>query len=111
MTLLITGIHGLVGQYLIRILKNWPGQVIVTGRGPCKIPADWMKDIHYEKMDITDPENIHAVFEWFKPEAVIHAAAEAQPDTCELHREQADLVNTRATGFLLEAAKKQGSFQ
>jgi dTDP-4-dehydrorhamnose reductase len=110
MTLLITGIHGLVGQYLIRILKNWPGQVIVTGRGPCKIPAEWMKDIHYEKMDITDPENILVVFEKFKPEAVIHAAAEAQPDTCELNREEADLVNTKATGFLLEAAKKQGSF-
>jgi dTDP-4-dehydrorhamnose reductase len=110
MTLLITGIHGLVGQYLVRILHEWPGQVIITGRGPCRIPAEWMKDIRYEQMDITDPENIQMVFDRFKPDAVIHSAAEAQPDTCELHREQADLVNTKATGFLLDAAKKHGSF-
>ena len=110
MQLLITGIHGLVGQYLIRILEQWPGQVIVTGRGPCRIPAEWKKDIHYEQMDITDPENIYVVFEKVRPDAVIHAAAEAQPDTCELYREQADLVNTKATGFLLDAAKKHGSF-
>lgn len=110
MTLLITGIHGLVGQYLIRILGRWPGQVIVTGRGPCRIPAEWMHNIRYEQMDITDPENIHDVFEKVRPDAVIHSAAEAQPDTCELHREQADLVNTKATGFLLEAAQKHGSF-
>jgi dTDP-4-dehydrorhamnose reductase len=110
MTLLVTGIHGLVGQYLIRILEQWPGQVIVTGRGPCRIPAEWMHNIRYEQMDITDPDNIHVVFERVRPDAVIHAAAEAQPDTCELHREQADLVNTKATGFLLEAAKKHGSF-
>jgi dTDP-4-dehydrorhamnose reductase len=69
-----------------------------------------MRDIHYEQMDITVSENIHAVFEKFKPEAVIHAAAEAQPDTCELNREQADLVNTKATAFLLDAAQKHGSF-
>lgn len=110
MTLLITGIHGLVGQYLIRILENWPGQVIVTGKGPCRIPAEWMHNIRYEQMDVTDPENIHVVFEKVRPDAVIHAAAEAQPDTCELHREQADLVNTKATGFLLEAAQRHGSF-
>ncbi|MFN5476794.1 MAG: SDR family oxidoreductase [Sphingobacteriales bacterium] len=110
MQLLITGIHGLVGQYLIRILEQWPGQVIVTGRGPCRIPDIWMQNIDYEQMDITDPENIHDVFERVRPDAVIHAAAEAQPDTCELYRQEADLVNTKATGFLLEAAKKHGSF-
>lgn len=110
MTLLITGIHGLVGQYLVRILHQWPGQVIITGRGPCRIPAEWMKDIRYEELDITDPENIQRVFNQYQPDAVIHSAAEAQPDTCELHREQADLINTKGTGFLLHAAEKHGSF-
>lgn len=100
----------MVGQYLIRILYQWPGQVIATGRGPCRIPDEWMQNIQYVQMDITDAESIRNVFNEYRPDAVIHAAAEAQPDTCELHREQADLVNTKATGFLLDAAQKHNSF-
>lgn len=110
MTILITGIHGLVGQYLIRILHQWPGQVIATGRGPCRIPEEWMRKVRYVEMDITDPETIASVFDTFRPDAVIHSAAEAQPDTCELNRDQADLVNTKATGYLLDAAGKTDSF-
>lgn len=110
MTLLITGIHGLIGQYLLRILSQWPGKVIISGRGPCRIPDAWMQGLEYVPLDITDPEVVNAVFSQYRPDAVIHSAAEAQPDACEQNKQMADLVNTRATGFLLDAAARHHSF-
>jgi dTDP-4-dehydrorhamnose reductase len=104
MTLLVTGTHGLLGQYLIRICSAWPGPVVFTGRGPCRIPEAWMRGCIYAEMDITDPRAIDAVFGRYAPDAVIHAAAEAQPDACELDKGMADLFNTRATEMLLEAS-------
>jgi dTDP-4-dehydrorhamnose reductase len=110
MTLLVTGIHGLVGQYLIRALQSWHGKLIITGRGGCRIPAEWLKGMTYEEMDITDPKAIRTIFDKHKPDAVIHSAAEAQPDACELDKKMADLVNVHATALLLEASKPFKSF-
>lgn len=110
MTLLITGTHGLVGQNLVRILQQWPGKVVLTGRGPCRIPSAWMKDFLYVPLDITNRGDIMQLFETYKPNAVIHSAAEAQPDACELDHTMADLVNTTATQWLLEAAAQYRSF-
>lgn len=110
MTLLITGIHGLVGQYLIRVFQSWPGKLVITGRGPCRIPSGWLRDMIYEEMDITDPEAVKRIFDTYKPDAVIHSAAEAQPDACELDHKMADLINIEATGSLLNAAAASGAF-
>jgi len=106
-SLLITGIHGLVGQYLFRILRNWKGKVVICGKGPCRLPQH---DFVYEDMDIRDPIRINEVFNRHRPAVVIHAAAMAQPDQCELNRGEAMLVNVEATKFLLHAAEEAGSF-
>jgi dTDP-4-dehydrorhamnose reductase len=50
------------------------------------------------------------VFQEFHPDVVIHAAAMAQPDECELKQEEALLVNVKATGYLLDAAASARSF-
>lgn len=110
MKLLVTGTHGLLGQYLVRILSSWQGKVILTGRGPCRIPDEWMKDFSYAEMDITDPQAIADVFGRYTPDVVIHSAAEAQPDKCELDKEMADAVNVTSTSNLLVAAATSGAF-
>ncbi len=106
-TLLVTGIHGLVGQYLFRILKSWPGTVIISGRGPNRLPEGTYL---YEDMDISDALAVQRVFVKHKPDFVIHSAANAQPDHCELNREDAYQVNVVGTKNLLEAAAISGAF-
>jgi dTDP-4-dehydrorhamnose reductase len=106
-TLLITGIHGLVGQYLYRHLDNWKGKVVLTGRGPLRLPPG---NFLYEEMDITVPDTIKDVFDRHQPSVVIHSAAMAQPDECELDQQKAMLHNVDATKYLLEAAARHRSF-
>ncbi len=106
-TMLVTGIHGLVGQYLFRILDKWDGRVVITGKGANRLPD---RGYLYEELDITDPVMVSSVFHRHQPDVVIHSAAMAQPDACELNQEEALLVNVTATNQLLEAAALRGAF-
>jgi dTDP-4-dehydrorhamnose reductase len=106
-TLLITGIHGLVGQYLFKILQTWKGPVIMTGKGVCRLPGS---SFFYLEMDIADRMQVFDVFGRFSPQVVIHSAALAQPDYCELNREEASIVNVGGTENLLEASAQTGAF-
>jgi dTDP-4-dehydrorhamnose reductase len=106
-TLLITGIHGLVGQYLFGILDRWEGNVVITGKGLYRLPD---KGFQYEELDLTDSERINTLFDTYKPDVVIHSAAMAQPDACELNQEDAIRVNVTATQDLLEAAARHRAF-
>jgi dTDP-4-dehydrorhamnose reductase len=100
-TVLVTGIHGLVGQYLSKMLCSWKGKVVITGKGPCRLPAN---DLMYTEMDITDKAQVSEVFERYRPGILIHAAALAQPDLCELNPEEGNRVNVDGTENLLGAA-------
>jgi dTDP-4-dehydrorhamnose reductase len=106
-TMLVTGIHGLVGQYLFRILDKWDGRVVITGKGANRLPD---RGYFYEELDITDPVKVSSVFLRQQPDVVIHSAAMAQPDACELSQEEALLVNVTATNDLLEAAARRAAF-
>ena len=106
-TLLITGVHGLVGQYLYRILNQWNGNVVLTGRGPLRLPSGTFL---YEDMDITDPDRIQEGFNRHRPSVVIHSAAMAQPDECELEQDKTVLHNVTATQYLLRASAAHRSF-
>ncbi len=106
-TLLITGVHGLVGQHLYRILDQWNGNVVLTGRGPLRLPSGTFL---YEEMDITDPDRIQEVFNRHRPSVVIHSAAMAQPDECELEQDKTVLHNVTATQYLLRASAAHRSF-
>jgi dTDP-4-dehydrorhamnose reductase len=106
-TMLVTGIHGLVGQYLFRILDKWDGRVVITGKGANRLPD---RGYFYEELDITDPVKVSSVFLRHQPDVVIHSAAMAQPDACELSQEEALLVNVTATNDLLEAAARRAAF-
>lgn len=106
-TLLVTGIHGLLGQHLFGILDRWVGRVVITGKGSNRLPE---KGFQYEELDLTDGERIRTLFHKHQPAAVIHSAAMAQPDACELNRDEAMSVNVTATMDLLEAAALHRAF-
>ena len=61
-------------------------------------------------MDIADKASVSEVFERYRPSIVIHSAALAQPDHCELNQEEAFKVNVEGTENLLTAASRSKAF-
>lgn len=106
MRILITGSNGLLGQKIVARCLGHNIDFSATSKGESRNP-DCPED-RYHELDITDPSAISKLFDQIRPTAVIHTAAITNVDYCELHPEEAKLVNTDATGFLFEACKKRG---
>jgi dTDP-4-dehydrorhamnose reductase len=92
MRVLVTGAQGQVGYEL---LKRVPAGFSVFGYGS-------------QNLDVSDDEQVQAVFEALKPELVINAAAYTAVDKAETDVERAYAVNADGVGFLATAAEKMG---
>jgi len=102
--ILITGANGLLGQKLVSLFSDEPNwDMLATGKGDLRLNES--DTVAYAPMDITNPGEIQAVFNQFKPEVVIHGAAMTHVDQCEQFREQCREINVTATGYLLRAAE------
>lgn len=75
--LLVTGASGFLGS---RIVKFYSGKYDVLAPG-------------HSEMDITDKENVYAVFQDFKPHFVIHSAAVSDVGMCEREPEKSWKIN------------------
>lgn len=108
MRILITGSNGLLGQKLVEALRH-DAQVrlTATSRGADRTPVP-LGD-HYRSMDITEKQEVNAVFDEVAPEVVIHTAAMTNVDACELDPAACELQNVVATRHLVEAAERHGS--
>lgn len=92
MKILITGSNGLLGQKLVYKLKQKPNiTLIATARGENRL-VDKSGYI-YDSLDITDYNNVKAIFEKHKPDVIINTAAMTNVDACETDREGALLMN------------------
>ncbi|HUX84142.1 MAG TPA: SDR family oxidoreductase [Chitinophagaceae bacterium] len=109
MRILITGSNGLLGQHLLKILRENPNHTLLaTARGANRLKEG--KGFTYQSMDLCDREQTRQVVLGFRPEAIIHAAAMTQVDDCELQPEQCRQVNVDGTAALLSAAEQTRSF-
>jgi len=107
--LLITGTNGLLGQKLVELLRKQANvDLIATARGVNRLPVT--DGYTYASLDITDQEEVNAVFDQFKPEIVIHTAAMTNVDTCETDQEGCDLLNVDAVAFIIQACEKHNSY-
>lgn len=109
MKILITGVNGFLGYYLVEQLINENYTVIGTGRGVCRLPFT-SNNFIYREMDFTDPFAVDAVFREFQPGVVVHAGAMGKPDECEMNQMPAYIVNVEGTVNLLLNAEEQKSF-
>ncbi len=92
MKILVTGSNGLLGQKLVYKLKtNSNFNLIATARGENRLIDK--SDYVYEQLDITNYENVKAIFEKHKPDVIINSAAMTNVDACETEREAALLMN------------------
>lgn len=83
---LITGANGMVGSYVDFGIK--------TDR---------------RSLDVTDLKEVRAVCRKYKPEAIIHLAAETDVDRCERDPEHAYLINSVGTFNVATVAKEIGA--
>src|SRR5438477_9249270 len=92
MKILVTGSNGLLGQKLVYKLKsNSNFNLIATARGENRLLDK--NGYVYDQLDITNYENVKAVFEKHKPDVIINTAAMTNVDACETEKETALLMN------------------
>lgn len=104
MKILVTGANGAVASSVVPQLINEKHQVLATdiicpNTNPFKIV----------KMDIRDRDEIERVFTEFKPDIVVHLAAEVDLEKCELDPEHAVSTNAQGTKNIALECKKSDS--
>jgi dTDP-4-dehydrorhamnose reductase len=109
-TIIITGVHGLVGQYLLQLPALSAYNIVATSRGGCRVNELLTSNMTYVEMDITDEARVNEVMVLYKPSIVIHLAAAAQPDWCEQNQEACWEINVHATEILAKATEKVNGF-
>lgn len=115
--ILVTGGAGFIGSNFIRYVltkKKYKGLVInldcLTYAGNLKnledIEKNFRKRYIFEKGDICDRETIERIFKKYKPDCIVHFAAESHVDRSIIGPEAFIRTNIFGTFNLLEAAKK-----
>lgn len=105
----ITGANGLLGQYLIRDMAKAGFEVFATNRGASRLPQYEEVDYTYQSIDICDMEVVQQYLLAVNPAIIIHAAAMAQPDACELNKDECRRINISATANITATAEKLGA--
>ena len=104
MNLLITGASGLFGSKLSELATAGNYNVY---SGYSQDPVASGTSIQF---DVSDKNQVGAVFKKVNPEVVVHAAALTDVDKCELDRELAWKINVEGTRNIAEAVKSSHAF-
>lgn len=108
--ILITGSNGLLGQKLVQLLSQKENiQLIATAVGEDRLKNE-TKNYIYASMDVTNEENILAIFETYQPDVLIHTAAMTNVDTCETDAIGCQKLNVDAVAYLIKACQKFDTF-
>jgi dTDP-4-dehydrorhamnose reductase len=110
MRILVTGANGLLGGFLVPELASRGHEVLATGRGGLRLAVEpGAAAFAYAGLDITDPLRVSDLLRDWRPDHVVHAAAQTQADPCELDPVACWHVNVTATRFLASAAEAVGA--
>ncbi|MBT7896083.1 MAG: SDR family oxidoreductase [Flavobacteriales bacterium] len=102
MIYLITGSNGLLGQKLLKKLKDFNFEVIATSKG--KNRNFDSESYTYESLDITDKDEVNRVLNLYKPNVIFNTAAMTNVDLCEDEMDNCDKLNTFSVAYLADAA-------
>lgn len=113
-TILITGGAGFIGSHVVReFVTKYPEYLVInvdalTYAGNLENLKDIEKSPNYrfEKADITDAESVNMLFDKYRPDGVIHLAAESHVDRSISSPVEFVMTNVVGTVNLLNAAKK-----
>ena len=103
---LITGGTGLLGKALIEAGER-TGDILATYVGDYDLPD--RTGVKYSKMDIRDTEGFAALFQDFKPDAVVHTASIGSPDFAEKNKALTYEINVRGTAQIAALCLKHNA--
>lgn len=105
MKILITGSNGLLGQKLVALLGNKEGiTLLATSKGANRISNS--NGYQYQSLDITNEDEVAAIFNTFKPDTVINTAAMTNVDSCESLQKECWELNVTAVEYLIKYAEQ-----
>lgn len=113
-TILITGGAGFIGSHVVRrLVTKYPDYLIInidalTYAGNLENIKDieHFKNYIFEKVDIRDANKVTEIFNKYRPDGVIHLAAESHVDRSISHPLDFVMTNVIGTVNLLNAAKE-----
>ncbi len=98
MRLYLTGADGMLGTALTAALREDPST------------SDWpVLGVSADDFDIADADAVHRSIDAFRPDVVVHAAANAIVDECEANPELALRVNVTGTHNVAQACRRHRS--
>ncbi|WP_421944827.1 SDR family oxidoreductase [Pedobacter sp.] len=104
-TVLTTGSNGLLGQKLTeKVLAEGRIKLVATSIGVNRYPVS--EGFEYAEMDILNAEQVTAVIEKYKPDAIIHTAAMTNVDISEANKELCHQLNVEATQNLISLCEE-----
>jgi dTDP-4-dehydrorhamnose reductase len=98
---LITGCGGMLGNAIFPYFTSKIENVLATDK---IVNEDWL-----EKLDVRDENQLKLVFKNYKPDLVLHLAAETDLEFCELNPAIAKDTNELATKSIARLAEQYGS--
>lgn len=113
-TIIITGGAGFIGSHVVRLFVNkYPNDVIINldaltyaGNLENLKDVEAASNYKFEKINIVDADAVKAVFEKYRPDGVIHLAAESHVDRSISSPLDFVFTNVIGTVNLLNAAKE-----
>ncbi len=106
--LLVTGCGGFVAGNVVAEARDaqdkWEVHALARTGGPTAHAS-----VHLHSLDLRNTALLRRVFREARPDAVIHAAALADIDYCESHREEAEQVNVGVTRELAGLCRECGA--
>ncbi|MFO0678291.1 MAG: SDR family oxidoreductase [Polyangiaceae bacterium] len=110
MAVLVTGIKGLVGSRVARLLLADGEDVIGVARGGPPDPSRFGNGtLRFAEHDLADASALHALVVASKPAGIVHCAAMTNVDACEREPALAWAVNVEATAAIARGAKDVGA--
>jgi len=100
MKVLITGINGLVGNSLHKLLEKSDHKLFCSSRN--------LEGLAKYRVDVSKKDEVDSFFKSYRPDAVINTAAMANVDLCEIEKEMCWDTNVRGIQNLVEACERYG---
>ena len=103
-TVFITGANGLLGQAIISLFTRETDYELITSSVEDKPFLEYGHK--YEKLDITNKEEVKKLIGYYEPNVIINCAAYTEVDKCETERELCWRLNVDGVKNIIIAAKK-----